>query len=52
MKMHICPVCGSTHAISLRLHELSYGRQRTCGPRCKTAFRALVGSKISESRRF
>lgn len=45
---HHCPVCGKAHDVPEILHRLSYGRQLTCGPACKAAFRRLVRSRILE----
>lgn len=49
MITQFCRVCETAHAISLRLHGISSGRQWISGPRRKTAFRARVGSGISAS---
>lgn len=46
MAIHRCPVCGATHEVHPILHALSYGRQRTCSPRCKTAFPRVVRSRM------
>lgn len=46
--LHHCPVCGKAHDVPEILHRLSYGRQLTCGPACKAAFRRLVRSRILE----
>jgi hypothetical protein len=44
--VHTCPVCGNPHEVHPTLDRLSYGRQRTCSPRCKVRFPALVRARI------
>ncbi|WP_123299473.1 hypothetical protein [Comamonas sp. BIGb0124] len=38
-EIHACPVCGLRHAVHPVLHALAYGRQLTCSPGCKLAWR-------------
>jgi hypothetical protein len=44
--VHTCPVCGNPHEVHPTLDRLSYGRQRTCSPRCKVRLPALVRARI------
>ncbi|MBN9422865.1 MAG: hypothetical protein J0I91_10390 [Candidatus Accumulibacter sp.] len=46
MALHICPVCGTAHEVHRVLDALSYGRPRTCSPRCKTLFPALARVRV------
>ena len=45
MIQHICPVCGCLHEVHPILDRLSYGRPRTCSPRCKTLFPVLARAR-------
>ena len=36
MPIHICPVCHRLHTVHPILDALSWGRQFTCCPACKT----------------
>lgn len=46
MPIHICPVCGTRHPISVAEHPFAYGRQLTCGPHCKHRLRQQVRQRI------
>ncbi|MDP2882874.1 MAG: hypothetical protein Q8N89_15000 [Azonexus sp.] len=46
MTFHICPVCGSRHAVHPLLDRLAYGHQLTCSPHCKTIFPGLVRARV------
>lgn len=46
MAIHRCPVCGTLREVHPILHALSYGRQRTCSPHCKTVFPRLIRSRM------
>ena len=37
---------GALHEVHPLLHELSYGRQRTCSPHGKTVFPRLIRSRM------
>jgi len=45
MVCHRCPVCGCSHEVHPVLDRLSYGRPRTCSPRCKAVFPALARAR-------
>jgi hypothetical protein len=47
MVLHICPVCGSRHKVHPVQHQLAYGRQLACSPRCKDNFPGLVRARMS-----
>lgn len=44
--VHICPVCGNRHGVHPVLHQLAYGRQLTCSPRCKDNLPRLVRARV------
>lgn len=46
MPVHVCPVCGIRHEVSVVLHSLAYGRAFNCSPKCKAAFGALVRRRM------
>jgi len=46
MARHICPVCGKSHEVHAILDQLSYGRQKTCSPHCKSVFPGLVRARV------
>jgi len=46
MAIHTCPVCGKRHEIHPILDRLSYARQRTCSPHCKTLFPGLARARV------
>ncbi len=46
MPIHIYPVCGTRHPISVAEHPFAYGRQLTCGPQCKHRLRQQVRQRI------
>jgi hypothetical protein len=42
MPIHVCPVCGARHEVSVVLHRLACGYALTCSPKCKVALAALA----------
>ncbi len=46
MPIHVCPVCGQHHQISVVLDRLVAGRRFTCSPRCKAAWPKLVRARV------
>lgn len=51
MPVHQCPVCRAAHEVHPVLHDLAYGRQLTCSPRCKTDWPALILAGLQTDKR-
>lgn len=49
MTLHVCPVCGKTHAVNPARHSVAWGRQLTCSCGCESERRRRIRKQLLEA---
>jgi hypothetical protein len=49
MTIHVCPVCGKSHAVNAARHSVAWGRQLTCSCECESEHRRRVREQLLEA---
>lgn len=46
MIVHVCPVCGKSHAVNPARHSVAWGRQFTCSCDCEAERRRRMRTQL------
>lgn len=46
MTLHVCPVCGKTHAVNPARQSVAWGRQFTCSCECESERRRRMREQV------
>jgi hypothetical protein len=49
MTIHVCPVCGKTHAVNPARQSVSWGRELTCSCDCESERRRRIRKQLLEA---
>ncbi len=49
MIIHVCPVCGKSHAVNAARHSVACGRQFTCSCECESERRRRMRRQIHDA---
>lgn len=48
MIIHVCPVCGKSHAVNAARHSVAWGRQFTCSCECEAERRRRMRQQVHD----